>query len=429
MQVLSTVFILLFTLSIDKSIYRLYFDHNTEKDKRDYLGTISISLFISSVIVLILIFIFKNFITQIYSSIDFYPFYFYAILSAFFSVYSLIPKIYFQVNSKPFPFFILSISQFILNTALVLWLIVLKDEGAAGMLKGNMIGNLILMPVFVYILFKIIHFKFKTEILKESLSYSLPMIPGFIAAWLINQSDRVFIERLMDVSNVGLYSVAYKIASLGAVIASAFNSAYSPIFYNLANSKAQEGIKKTLSKYNSIYIVCLVVITFFLILFSKELIFIFTDLKYREAYHLIPIICIGLFFTQAQGVLNLMVYQEKKVKQMVLIGVSGGLINLFFNFILIPRYGMYGAAYSTLITFILMFSFAYWYAKKCYFVPLNWNLILKSIMYLFIIFILFQNFLDQLSFYTQFLIKSILVFGIFLYFTIKNFDLLKTFLK
>ena len=155
MQVLSTVFILLFTLSIDKSIYRLYFDHNTEKDKRDYLGTISISLFISSVIVLILIFIFKNFITQIYSSIDFYPFYFYAILSAFFSVYSLIPKIYFQVNSKPFPFFILSISQFILNTALVLWLIVFKDEGAAGMLKGNMIGNLILMPVFVYILFKI----------------------------------------------------------------------------------------------------------------------------------------------------------------------------------------------------------------------------------------------------------------------------------
>ena len=166
MQVLSTVFILLFTFSIDKSVYRLYFDYKTEEDKKDYLGTISISLFIISTVILILIFLFKNFISQIYSSIEFYPFFFFSILAAFFSIYSLIPKIYFQVNSKPKPFFILYISQFLLNTLIVLWFIVFREEGAVGLLKGNMIANLIMLPFYLYILQDIVNFKLKFEVLK-----------------------------------------------------------------------------------------------------------------------------------------------------------------------------------------------------------------------------------------------------------------------
>ena len=100
MQVLNVILTLLFTLAIDRSVYRLYFDYSNDKDKRDFIGTITISIFFISTTVLFIIFISNNLISQIYSSIDFYPFYVYVVLTAFFSVFSIIPQIYFQIKGK-----------------------------------------------------------------------------------------------------------------------------------------------------------------------------------------------------------------------------------------------------------------------------------------------------------------------------------------
>ena len=78
MQVLSTILAVFFTLAIDRSIFRLYFDYKIEKAKRDYLGTITISLFFISISVLLLLFIFRGIVGQIFKSIELYPCYFYA---------------------------------------------------------------------------------------------------------------------------------------------------------------------------------------------------------------------------------------------------------------------------------------------------------------------------------------------------------------
>ena len=426
MQVLSTFFVLVFTLSIDKSIYRLYFDYKTESDKRDYFGTIAIALLCISLMSLVLIFLFRKYIQQLYTSIEFYPYFLYSILAAFFSVFSILPRIYFQINLKPVSFIVLSLTQFGISTSFILWFVVFKQQGAFGMLKGNMLANLIMMPVLVYVTAKIINFKFRREIFKESLFYSLPMIPGFLAAWFFNQSDRVFIVRYVGLSEVGLYSLAYKISSLGVAISGAFNSAYSPVFYRLANSENQNGVKEILARYNSRYIIFLMSISFCLIVFSKELIVFLADSDFREAYHFLPIITIGLLFSQAQGILNLMIYQEKKSKQMVAIGVLGGVINVLLNIALIQKYGVYGAAYSTLLTFVIMFYSAYWYARRCYFVPFEWNVILKFTLYLVIIFFCFFCLSCYVNFYIQFVIKILFILGTCSYFLFKNFNQVKS---
>ena len=75
MQVLSAILTLLFTLSIDRAVYRLYFDFKDKASRTTYLSTIVISLFVISLVMLALLFLFQSSIALIYSSISFYPYY------------------------------------------------------------------------------------------------------------------------------------------------------------------------------------------------------------------------------------------------------------------------------------------------------------------------------------------------------------------
>lgn len=410
MQVLSSILIIVFSFAIDRSIYRLYFDYKTDQDKRNYLGTITISLLFISSIILLLIFIFKGTISQIYKSIEFYPFFVFSIVSAFFSIFSIIPKIYFQINEKADKFIALSLLEFTLITGFVLWFIVVKQEGAIGMLKGGMIASIIISPLFLYISYKTVNFSFQIQILKDSLSFSLPILPSLLSAWILNLSDRIFIERYFTLYDVGIYSLGYKMAGIILAFSGAFNKAYNPVFYKLANSENQEKAKIILYKYNNIYIIVLIFVVFFVCIFSKEAILILLDPKYLESHKIIPIIAFAYLISQAGSLLNLSIYQEKKTLQIMYMIVASALLNIILNYMLVPIHGAYGAAYSTTLSVVFLVGLNYWYAKKCYFVPINWLQIIPITASLMLIFFIF-HFINIQNIYLL-LLSKLVVCGI-----------------
>lgn len=427
MQVLSTILAVFFTMAIERSIYRLYFDYKTEKSKRDYLGTITISLFLISTSVLLLLFIFRGIVSQIYKSIEFYPYYVYAILTSFFLIFSLIPKIYFQINEKAKKFVVISILQFLLSSGFVLWFIIGQRAGPSGMLKGRMFANIVILPIFIYILYRTINFSFKLRILKNSLSFSLPMIPSLLSAWILNLSDRIFIERYFNLHDVGIYSLGYKIAGLILIFTGAFYMAYNPVFYKLANSEKQMVAKKKLFNYNNAYIIVILIAAFFISIFSKEAIQFLLDPKYLGAYKIVPIIALAYFIGQISGLSNLSIYQEKKTLQMMYMSLGTAILNIILNFLLVPKFGAYGAAYATVLSFAFFFGIKYLYAKKCYFIPINWRHIIPLTCFLIFIFILI-NYILNFDVITSLIVKLVFVSGMMLYFIKKYYKQIKVIL-
>ena len=382
MQVLSTILAIIFTLAVERSVYRLYWDHKTEDEKRDYLGTIVIALAPIAAFILILLFLFQSLVGSIYASIPFYPFYVYAILTSFFSVFARVPKIYLQLEQKAGKFVILSILQFVVDTTLVLWFVVRMKAGAEGMLKGHMVGHALMLIIFLYMTCKVIHFTFKPWMLKGSLKFSLPMIPSLLCAWVLNLSDRIFIERYLSLSDVGIYSLGYKIAGLVLIITGAFGMAYNPVFYQLANSEDQVAAKRTLYSYNNIYVMVILLVCFLVSFFSKEVIVLLLDPRFAEAYKIVPIIALAYFISIGASLLNLSIYQEKKTVAIMFIQIFGALLNIALNFLLVPQFGAYGAAYATVFSFTGIFLGKYWYARKCYFIPYQWKKIIPSLAFL-----------------------------------------------
>lgn len=85
----------------------------------------------------------------------------------------------------------------------------------------------------------------------------------------------------------------------------------------------------------------------------------------------------------------------------ITLGSAG--LNILLNFLLVPKFGVYGAAYATVLSFAAFFMVKYWYAKKCYFIPLSWRAIIPYFT-VYIGLIMFFNFID-LGFWLELFIK------------------------
>jgi O-antigen/teichoic acid export membrane protein len=179
-------------------------------------------------------------------------------------------------------------------------------------------------------------------------------------------------------NEVGIYSLGYKIASLVTVISGGLFAAYNPHFYKLANEGGIDARRK-IEKYNNVIAIMMLSICFLIAFFSKEIILLFISKEYFGAIGLIPLLTLGIFVSQINGFTNLMIYQDKKSIQIMIITFVGAITNVVSNLILIPVFGMMGAALATLVSFLILFVIQYSYAKKCFFIPLNWYLILPSL--------------------------------------------------
>lgn len=420
MAVLQTILAIFFTLCLERSVVRLYWDYKTEDEKKCFFGTIALSIAGLSLIILSLLFIFNQYVGLIYKSINFYPFFAYAILSSFIGVFSLVPKKYLMLKERASFFVTLSLLHFILNAGFILWFIIVRKEGALGYLKAHLFAGIILLPIFILISFKICNLKLKYQIFKNSVSFSLPIVPAIMTAWVLNLSDRIFIERYFTLEDVGIYSLGYKIAGLALLFSGSFGLAYDPVFFKLANSDDQVDAKKKIFKYNHFYLMVIIFICFIISFFSKEAVtFVFNE-KYREAYFFIPLISFSYLFTFAGGITSRFFQQSKKMKENMYISVSAAIINIILNFLLVPPFGAFGAAYATIISMAIPFFIAYAFAKKhCYFVPINWNQIVPLAGLLILTVVLFQYVLnfDTIS---SLLIKALLV-GVMGTFFIKKY--------
>ena len=375
MEVFSGILIIFFTLGLERAIYRLYHDYTSNKRKKDFLGTVSISISVVSLLVAGILFLLNSPIGEIYKSIEFYPYYAYAILTSLFMTYELVPKISLQVKEQANKFFVLSMAILAFRVLPVIWQVVFLEAGAVGMLKGAMIGNAASLVLIIPLTLKQINLHLDFQILKSTLKYCLPFIPMIASAWVVNMSDRIFIERYFSTYEVGIYSLGYKIGQLVQFVSVSILMAYNPYFYKLANSADQGRAKNELYKVNNASIVFLMFIGFLVAFFSKDIVFNFFNEKYHETYKIIPIIVLGYFFIQLISLQNLAFYQDKKTISIMYINITAALINIGFNFLFISRYSFYGAAVSTVLTQIIFFLIIYYNSRKYYFIPYNWKLL------------------------------------------------------
>lgn len=377
-HVLTGVLLIFFTLGLERAIYRLFFDYDDERRRKNFLGTVAISTTITSAVVCGLLFLLQDPVSSIYNSIEFYPYFAYGIITSVFMTYAMIPKISYQLKEKGKEYLLLSYIILVFRVVPVIWCVVLLDGGAAGMLKGAMIGNGLTLFFLVPITLKQINIYFDFDILKSTLKYCLPFVPMALSAWVVNMSDRIFIEQFFSTYEVGIYSLSYKIGQSVLFLSASILLAYSPFFYKIANSTDPHA-KEKLFRLNRLVLILLIIAGFVVSFFSKNIIELLFNNKYHDAYSIIPLIVLGTLFIQFNSLQTKAFHQEKKTLQLMYINIVGATINIFLNYLLIRNLSYIGAAISTTVTQFILSILVYNLAKKYYFIPFDWKYLIPLI--------------------------------------------------
>ena len=380
------------TLNLERSIFRLLYDYKSYDEQRKFLGTIFIWIvFFASVVVFISVLL-KNYISNIYDSIDFYPYFIIAIFTVYFNNFGNIPRVYLQVKENAKTFVLLGIIQFLITNCGILFFVVYLGMKAEGYLMGALISSTLMLPYFLWYTFKIIVIKFDTKMFYSILKFSLPILPAVISAQVIDLSDRIFIEKFLSTEELGIYSLAYSLAALVLVFTSSFKKAYDPYFYKIANTKDEVNAKYMLKKTNTIYYLVTIFLCFSIALVSREIIGLFFNDLYYSSYRVVPIICLAYAIHKISGLINLSFYQNKNTVLMMNIAITSAILNLLLNFVLIPKYGYFGAAYATLFTYLFMFIIKYIYSRNEFFIKINFKKILPFSIFLISLFLIFENY-------------------------------------
>jgi O-antigen/teichoic acid export membrane protein len=209
--------------------------------------------------------------------------------------------------------------------------------------------------------------------LKEGLKFSWPFVPTLMIAWIMNWSDQLFIANFLSMAEVGIYSMSYKVSMSFNMLIAAAAITFTPFFYETANSEDQEKAKSILCNVIIKIVYGYMLVAFLIAIFSFEIVTIFLTDQYNQAITLIRILIISHLLSAIMGVsTNLFYLQAKKSKLQLSVVIFGAIVNILLNFLLIPTYGLFGAAFATVASMFILTIIHYNVSRKCYFVKLPW---------------------------------------------------------
>jgi len=223
--------------------------------------------------------------------VPFYPYIPLITVPVLFSQLAAMGLIYLKAELKAREITILNLVAMFLSTVLVLVMLMRLNMGIIANLCGVALTAVVNFAYFVYVARKndILRFRFKGDVLKRSLLYALPLIPGVSAVWVSGLSDRLVLAFYGRISEVGLYSITAQIALVMYMVNDAMTQVQGPISMSSLTENMEQG-KKQISEFLSFYM--WVVMFFYLCLtfFSKELLYVFTDQRYHSAYQLVGVL-------------------------------------------------------------------------------------------------------------------------------------------
>lgn len=382
----ATFIMILLTYGMETGFFRFT---ESEENKETVYSTSLISLLITSLSFIVLIFIFAQQIAVKlqYTNHKEYIIWFGIIMAA--DAFSTIPFARLRMLNKAFKFAMLKIAGILIFIAMNLFFLVLcpwvvknnpqsilssiysPDVGVGYVFIANLISSLftivILLPEMLGI-----KYKFDPLLWKKIMIYSLPLLVAGLAGMINETMDRILLKHYLPAGSdvmgqVGIYGANYKVAMLMTLFVQMFRYAAEPFFFSHAKDTDAKKMYADIMKYFVIF--CLLI--FLGVTFYIDIVKFFIGEKFYSGLKIVPIVLLANMFLGI--IINLSIWYKltNLTRYGAYLALFGALITIGLNIWLIPldnpTFGGYmGAAWATFFCYLLMMIASFFVGRKIY---------------------------------------------------------------
>lgn len=355
-----------------EALMRFYFEPKTEEGRNTVASTCFITVAVLAACCLFPVAFVSNYLAEIIlHNRDLGHLITLSLLTVFLNLLMGLVSGYIQIQNKSTLFLFVSLGKLLLNVTLNIYFVTIVHLGVLGVVLGTLISTALFSIFGVLYTLKIVGLNFSPFWSKKLFRYSLPLIPSTLANRMAHSSDRYFLNYYLSLSDVGIYSLAYR---FGSLIHNVFNVA----LFRLLNVRIMAIYKEKdapviIARMATYSLFSLLFIGLGLSLFAKDLIMVMTEESYWHAADLMPaiVVCYIIFSLESFFVAPILFAQ--KTAKLAYANVLAGAINIGLNFVLIPRYGVNGAIMATFISFLQKIISIYFFGRKLYHIPYEWN--------------------------------------------------------
>lgn len=403
------------------SAFLKYSSKNKKNNNKDNFSTPYLSVVIVGIILLVTILLLKFNLAIILDIPSNYIYLLnYAALILFVDALSVIPfiKLRLERNAKKFAAFkFINIS---VNVVLNLYLILILKFDIEAIFIANLIASILTYLILFPSIIKNLKLKINIELLKSFLKFGLPYFPAGLGAMLIQGIDRPILAHLTDLSTVGVYSANYKLGIFMMLFVSTFQFAWQPFFLqNEGEKNAKDIFSKVFTYFALVGSFVLVFISLFISDIVKINIFGYTIIgsDYWGGLNIVPIILLGYLFYGFYIVFTAGIYIKEKSIYIPFITLGGAFINIISNVLLIPIFGLIGAALSTLVSYLFLAAALLIVTQKFYRIEYEFLRIGKIFFGIFIVAVIYYWLLNfgDLFFIYKILLSLLFIIYIFVF--------------
>lgn len=375
----------LFTLGMESA----YIRYGKEKDQADtHYTTIQLFLTASSLILLLILWLVKPVfagLLELDGSLDVIYWYMMGIL--LFDTLSIVPFAELRLRERPWAFAALRTLNVGINLMLNFYLILSVGMGIEAIFISNLAASVVTMLGVSILTADGWKGRWNRELLPGILAFSLPFVPAGIGFAINEGVDRFFLGALsdaevqqiygMDESSayiVGIYNACYKLAVFMLLVVQMYRMAWQPFFIRMSDKPdAPDAFARAFRYFN------LAAATVFLVvsLFVEQIVAIRIPLldttligeEYWLGLSIVPLLLAAYWLQGWYVNFSAGIFLAERTKRLAQITLTGAVVTLILNIVLVPMLGMTGSALATLVSYFVMALMIYRYSVGSYHVP------------------------------------------------------------
>lgn len=259
---------------------------------------------------------------------------------------------YLRMEDKAKKFVAITLSSSLTSIVFSIWFVSTLQYGAVGVIAAGVIAQALTLGISLFSLARNMSFHIDLAACYSLIKIGFPSIFGLFAFLLIDYADRQLIERMISLDAVGVYSVGYTLGMAITVGVGAFSAAWPPFFMSYVNKtdEARTVFGRVLSYY--VLLFGFIVVAFFA--FARPVVLLLTAPNFHAATTVVGLTAAAYMLKGCYLICLPGVYFAHRLYLQSAVEWVAALVNIGLCFALIPQYGLMGAAWATLVSYLTL---------------------------------------------------------------------------
>lgn len=368
LAVASTVLLLLppiLGLSISAATLRLWFE-SEERAARDRLvgATLAFLLVVATVAAAAIELLGDLGVLDFVPSAHYAPYLRYAMLTAYFSVFLDLPVTLLIARRRPKQVLALTVAGAAATLGTSLGLVVGLHEGVVGVLRANAISAAAMAVIGVVVTLRMSHgrLRWAGDVVRPSLRYSVPLVPGLLAQWVLQVSDRPLLSHFVAAAAVGRYYLGYSIGAIAGLVVHGATRALQP----LVTRDLKQGLDARVARTGTYWFGALTLVCLAIAVWGSDLLYLVTAPRFHTATRIVPVVAAAHVAFAAYVIVGQGIFYGMRTRWLPALTGAAALVNVGLNVLLVPRWGIMAAAVDTAAGFTTLFVLFALHAHRVY---------------------------------------------------------------